>query len=141
MYSFRKSKKGFTLIELMVVVAIIAVLALLGLRMYSTQQTKAKIALVKANAGTVQVTIQTELVDNPALTLTEVLDTTTLTDLNILHNPFTGAVGVGVDKAVNNVNAVTVGMVGVDYSNNQFIITGYEVGGAIIGNYTLTAQP
>ena len=30
----RKSKKGFTLIELMVVVAIIGVLALLGLRLY-----------------------------------------------------------------------------------------------------------
>jgi len=55
MYSFRKSKKGFTLIELMVVVAIIAVLALLGLRLYSTQQIKAKEALVKANAATIQV--------------------------------------------------------------------------------------
>ena len=49
MYSFRKSKKGFTLIELMVVVAIIAVLSLLGLRVYTGQATKAKNASVQAN--------------------------------------------------------------------------------------------
>jgi len=138
MYSFRKSKKGFTLIELMVVVAIIAVLALLGLRMYSTQQTKAKIALVKANAGTVQVTIQTELVDVPSLDLNGALG---LSDLDILHNPFTGAVGVGENLAVNDAATVSEGMVGVSYSNNVFTITGYEVDGDLILNYTLTAQP
>ncbi len=61
MYSFRKSKKGFTLIELMVVVAIIGILALLGLRLYLTQQQKAKDAIVKANAGTTQTLLQSEL--------------------------------------------------------------------------------
>jgi prepilin-type N-terminal cleavage/methylation domain-containing protein len=45
----RKSKKGFTLIELMVVVAIIAVLSLLGLRVYTGQATKARNASVQAN--------------------------------------------------------------------------------------------
>ena len=64
MYSFRKSKKGFTLIELMVVVAIIGILALLGLRLYLTQQQKAKNAIVKANAGTVQTLLQSELADS-----------------------------------------------------------------------------
>jgi len=63
MYSLRKSKKGFTLIELMVVVAIIGILALLGLRLYLTQQQKAKDAIVKANAGTVQTLLQSELAD------------------------------------------------------------------------------
>lgn len=58
-----KSKKGFTLIELMVVVAIIGILALLGLRLYLTQQQKAKDAIVKANAGTVQTLLQSELAD------------------------------------------------------------------------------
>jgi len=37
-----KNTKGFTLIELLVVIAIIGVLALMGLRLYLTQQDKAK---------------------------------------------------------------------------------------------------
>jgi prepilin-type N-terminal cleavage/methylation domain-containing protein len=50
----RKSKKGFTLIELMVVVAIIGVLVLLGLRAYSSQKQRAMNAIAKANASTIQ---------------------------------------------------------------------------------------
>lgn len=65
MYSFRKSKKGFTLIELMVVVAIIGVLALLGLRVYTGQMAKAKEAIVKANVGTAQTLVQAEMADGP----------------------------------------------------------------------------
>jgi len=63
MLNLRKSKLGFTLIELMVVVAIIGVLALLGLRLYTGQQQKAKNAIVKANVGTIQTLIQAELAD------------------------------------------------------------------------------
>jgi len=142
MYSFRKSKKGFTLIELMVVVAIIAVLALLGLRMYSTQQIKAKEALVKANAGTIQVAIQTELVDNPDCTLDEAV---ALDDIAVVQNPFKGGQGLGnafcklVDLP-SGADAEGFVSVDLDTSNYVFTMKSYGSGGSDIG-YTVTAQP
>ena len=59
----RKSKKGFTLVELMVVVAIIGILALLGLRLFLMQQIRAKNAIVKANTATCHTIIQGNLAD------------------------------------------------------------------------------
>lgn len=140
MYSFRKSKKGFTLIELMVVVAIIAVLALLGLRLYSTQQIKAKEALVRANAGTIQVAIQTELVDNPGLGLAGAVD---LPDITIIQNPFDGEQGdTGAFEDVTDAAtaAAREGMVTVAKSGSVFIMNSYGVGIRDL-EYEVFAQP
>jgi len=98
MYSFRKSKKGFTLIELMVVVAIIGILALLGLRLYIGQQRRAKDAITIANASTIHTLIQANLVDRnyagtaagAQLAIDEAVGTTADNDTNTanLRNPY-----------------------------------------------------
>ena len=137
----QKNKKGFTLIELMVVVAIIAVLALLGLRLYTTQQRRAKEAMVRANAGTVQVAIQTELVDSASVTL----DASSLSDLDQLMNPFTNKSGFGSTNAWANVDtqatdeAAAEGMVIVSESNGVYTITPCGEDGTSI-TYVLTAR-
>lgn len=79
-----KNTKGFTLIELLLVISIIGVLALMGLRFYSTQQDKAKNAIVKANVGTVQTLIQAELADTD-VTLEGAVD---IAKIAGLYNPF-----------------------------------------------------
>ena len=137
MYSFSKSKKGFTLIELMVVVAIIAILALLGLRLYTTQQRRAKEAMVRANAGTVQVSIQTELVDVPPDTLDTNL-ATSLPDLAQLRNPFSNLAGFHVAWG-DDTDANVEGMVAVFESGGVFTIVPYGEGGGSI-DYSLTAR-
>ena len=155
MLYLRKSRKGFTLIELMVVVAIIGVLALLGLRAYSTQQDKAKEALVKANVGSVQVTIQTALVDNSTLTKDQAVNGTELPDLLALRNPYSGKSGSDADNAIGDVvialdaapgaDATTdyegkVGIYGVTATPGVFYIVGFGKGGVVIPKYTLTAR-
>ena len=81
-----KNKRGFTLIELLVVIVIIGILALFGLRFYLTQIDKAKNAIVKANAGTVQTLIQAEVADDEI----DRDDAVNIAKAAGLHNPFNG---------------------------------------------------
>jgi type IV pilus assembly protein PilA len=132
MYSFRKSKKGFTLIELMVVVAIIGVLSLLGLRLYTGQQNKAKEAIVKANVGTAQTLVQAELADGA---LSDVNEAVGIANLGGMRNPFDSEAAVVVASATLTPGAVQVTMSGTSY----FTFRGVNADKELFGD-TLTAQ-
>jgi len=58
-----KSKKGFTLIELMVVIVIIGILVAIALPNFISAQDRAKLSSVKANMHTVQTAVETYGVD------------------------------------------------------------------------------
>jgi prepilin-type N-terminal cleavage/methylation domain-containing protein len=82
-----KKINGFTLVELMVVVAIIGVLSLIGLRVYTEQQNKAKNAIIKGNTSTVHTLLQCSLNDYDINYIDEdFLDK--LVDNCGIHNPF-----------------------------------------------------
>ena len=123
-----KNKKGFTLIELLVVVAIIGVLALMGLRFYGEQQEKAKNAIVKANAGTVQTLIQAELADKNLNTRDEAVN---IAKAAGLFNPFNGVAMKEPGWFPNAANANTPGQVQITLSDGVFSIQGYGIDGLL----------
>ena len=117
------NKKGFTLIELLVVISIIGVLSLMGLRLYLTQQDKAKNAIVKANVGTVQTLIQAELADRNFNNRDEAA--LYIADNAGLHNPFNNASMENDGDFLGEDDEPVPGKIKITLSDGIFYIQGY----------------
>ena len=137
------NKKGFTLIELLVVISIIGILALIGLRVYLNQQDKAKNAMVKANAGTIQTLIQANIADtdydniDPNQRVDDALSD--IPNAAGCHNPYTGGTGnINVIKASGDAliggDEINYGKVAIASPNkNEFKIQGLDQDGKLFG--------
>jgi len=147
MLCLSKNKKGFTLIELMVVVAILGVLVLLSLRTYAPQKERSANAIVKANAGTVQTMLVGYMSGHDILVASAAADITaalngvvaeTGTPLESMVNPYSNTAGVyHIDTAgASDFDAAAVGHQGkvsiLCKADNDLLVNARGKDGAVL---------
>ena len=127
-------RKGFTLVELMVVVMIVGILAAVSIPLLSGKIDSSKWSEANAAAGTVRTAVRTYFAEKPtaAQALSGALDIpATQAVLGFNANDLTGVYFVSGDYRIDSVNAQGIATI---------TVTGGSLADSPTGSYTLAAN-
>ena len=124
------NRKGFTLIELMIVVVIIGILAAIAIPNFISMQDRAKEAKVKGAAHTVQLAAEDFAVRNDGIYSADAGDVgPLLPDGPLANNRLQNAFTAAYDQPVFGAAATTPGQVGLTIINDGVANVGYTING------------
>ena len=107
MRKMRKGEKGFTLVELMIVIAIIGILAAIAIPQFSAYRERGFVASMQADAGSIRTAEEAYFADNSTYIATS--------------NPIADLANFGC-KALSTGNSITVAA-GAGGINKDYLIT------------------
>lgn len=129
------NREGFTLVELMIVVAVIGILAALAIPNYSSLQEHARIAGTKSNAHTLQLAVENYAATHDGVYSVAAADLTPLLPgQGLMANTFTGAQSEPQFGAA----AAAPGQVGVELVMANGVPVGYVITAAGPGGIVMT---
>ena len=121
-----RTQKGFTLIELMIVVVIIGILAAIAIPNFIAMQNRAKEGSTKSNMHTVQLAAEDYGVQNDGV-YSDVIDATHIGNLlpGNFKNPFSGSSSAWEDRFYASAPSATPGITSYgDSSTTQYNVKG-----------------